>query len=246
MEENTQQTPEEEEFGSGVEPQTPEEPVEGTQPEGQTGQTPDEEVGTPSEPGTEEDYKKKFSESTREAQRLLEKLKEEQRRREELESKLAQRAGETISESVLAKKYPDWDLLDPVEKDRLIKEEEREMRLARLEEEIAWQKDYMAVSRKFPQLSKVEDEFKEFVYRPENKGASLVTLAKSFLFDRKELVEPKPSPQPKRKGLEKATGGTRVVSTEMSREDIERLRKTDYKRYVKLLKQGRIKKIPEK
>lgn len=80
------------------------------------------------------------------------------------------------------------------------------------------------------------DDFESFRNNPENKGMNLRTAAKAFLIDQ-DLLEP-----PARKGLEKTTGGPRVpISTGMTADDVENLRKNNFKKYQELLKKGQIK-----
>lgn len=145
------------------------------------------------------------------------------------------------SEEELSKKYPDWEFMEETDKAKIKREEQREMRLRKLEEQTAWDKDYKQILKQFPSLAEQEEEFKEFAYKyPGVKN--LKVLAKSFLFKPEEPAEP-----PKRKGLEKPTGGLGKVSPiGMSLEDITRLRNTDFKAYLKAIREGRIKKIPEK
>ncbi len=92
------------------------------------------------------------------------------------------------------------------------------------------------VNEKYPQLKDVKDEFESFLNDPENKGMRLETAAKAFLTE-KGLLEGTP-----RRGLERHTGGDRQpVPQGMSVADAENLRKTDYKKYRELIKNGQLK-----
>ena len=93
------------------------------------------------------------------------------------------------------------------------------------------------ITEQFPELKEVWNELEAFHAEPENKGMTLEAAAKVFRVE-KGLTTPT------RKGLEKSTGGDRVVVTnnnKMSAEDAAKLRSTDYKKYREMVKQGRIK-----
>lgn len=86
-----------------------------------------------------------------------------------------------------------------------------------------------------PELKEVWSEFEQFRGDESNKGMNLRTAAKAFLIE-KGLLDPR------RKGLEKPTGGTRTPpSSGMTTEDIKRLRETDFKKYREMLKRGQLK-----
>lgn len=174
------------------------------------------------------DYKTKFSESTRENQRIL-------KEKAELEAKLAEKASETSLETEIISKYPEWDMMTETEKILLKRQEETEKKLARLEEEKQWQEDLTKSIVKFPELSEQTEEFKEFCSQYP-KGVDMETLAKSFLFDKR------PAEEKLRKGLEKPSGGTKVpISDGWKSEDVARLRETDEKKYLELVRKGIIK-----
>ena len=85
-----------------------------------------------------------------------------------------------------------------------------------------------------PELDEVWDKFDEFRNDPENKGMSLETAAKAFRVETGLAT-------PKRKGLEKSTGGDRVpVKSSLSPEEAAKLRSTDFKKYREMLKKGQI------
>lgn len=85
-----------------------------------------------------------------------------------------------------------------------------------------------------PEMEGVWDKFEEFRANPDNKGMNISTAAKAF------MVETGLS-APQRKGLEKTTGGDRIpISQGLSHEDAEKLRKSDYKKYVDMIKKGQL------
>ena len=221
------------------ETQTPETKTEGEK-------TPKETTPEPEKlPAQEEDYKKKFSESSSENQRVREENAKLLKDKEILEAKLAVKANDTPSEDELSKRYPDWEYKEDDEKDRIREKEELGRRLRKVEEQVAWETDYKSTLEKHPSLVEKEKEFKEYAYdRPEIKN--LDVLAKSFLFD--NPVEPSEPVEPveKRKGLEKPTGTiTEGVPTEWTYEKMDALRENDYPRYEKLLAKGMFDKVKE-
>jgi hypothetical protein len=87
----------------------------------------------------------------------------------------------------------------------------------------------------YPVLLNRQDEFEE--YLEENPDLSLDRAAKLFIFDNK--LEDKPVPQ--RKGLEKPTGGSKTTPTsKYSEADIKRLRETEHRKYIKLIRSGKL------
>ena len=148
----------------------------------------------------------------------------------------------SVPSEELAGKYPDWEFLSDEQKSFITRQEQLEKDVREIKEEKAWSKDFTDVSSKFSQIKGKEAEFKDFCYNDDNIGIkNLETLAKAFIFE--EPVEPVPP----RKGLEKPTGGPKQVpNTEMTLEDIKRLRETDQKLYIKMIRENRIKEIPEK
>jgi hypothetical protein len=191
------------------------------------------------EPQAEVDYKKKFSDSAREVQRLLEKDKQDQAKLQELEAQLANKANEVSSEK-LAEAYPDWDLMTDNEK-WMAKE------LITLKEKSKWEEDLTRAKKSFPVLGEKEAEFKNYAYKYP-KAIDIEVLAKSFLFDNKPETPVQTQVEPPKKGLEKPTGGSRQApSPGLTLEDIKRLRETQPKLYTKMIIEGKLpKKLPER
>lgn len=87
----------------------------------------------------------------------------------------------------------------------------------------------------YPVLKDKWTEFETFRLLPENKGMNMRTAAKAFLVEN-GLTDPV------RIGLEQPTGGSRTPPTsDMTTEDIKRLRENDPAQYRKLLQEGKIK-----
>lgn len=176
-----------------------------------------EEVVTPSEPV-------KPGEKTDPAE-LLKSLREERERRR-------------IAEEALAKSAEKTDVVvsEPIsDEGRFLKNQidELKSKLDRKEEEEHLGKLHSA----FPALRDKSAEFEAFRLNPENAGMKLETAAKAFLVENDLLASPTP-----RKGLERDTGGARTVpKTDLSADEVGELRKNNYRQYVKLLSEGKIK-----
>ena len=115
---------------------------------------------------------------------------------------------------------------------------EGNVRLKELEATVGTLKEEISKARVIelnPQLKEVWSDFEQFRADPENKGMNLNTAAKAFLVE-KGLITPQ------RKGLESVTGGSKVPQPSgMTTQEIEDLRKNNYKEYQKRLMSGEIK-----
>jgi hypothetical protein len=89
-----------------------------------------------------------------------------------------------------------------------------------------------------PLLKEHFADFEEYLEDPENKGMNVKTAAKAFMIDRGLMETP-------RKGLEKPTGGDKTPSSlgSMTASDVEKLRTTNYKKYMDMLQKGQLDKI---
>ena len=157
----------------------------------------------------------------------LKEEREENRRKEEriaeLEDKL--KYNETVTSTI-----PDDEMSD--EGRQLQREvQETKQELAKLKDE----KSMESLETKYPALKDKSSEFQE--YRDNYpKGASIESVAKLFLSENDLLGEPA-----KRKGLEKATGGTKSsTSGKMTSKDVEELRKNNYTEYLRKLDSGEL------
>lgn len=88
----------------------------------------------------------------------------------------------------------------------------------------------------YPQIKEKEAEFNEYRDKLENLGMPLATAAKAFLAENDLL----PSP---RKGLEKTTGGDKQTPppTGMTASEVKDLRSNNYKEYVRLIAEDKLK-----
>lgn len=114
-----------------------------------------------------------------------------------------------------------------------------------LKKEIDDLKLTLSVREKTDMLSNVisqnpvlKDKASEFdAYLQENPGMKIETAAKAFLIENDLFEAPKP-----RKGLEKAGGGGRTPpSGELSIDEIDNLRTTNYRKYSDMVRKGQIK-----
>ena len=127
----------------------------------------------------------------------------------------------------------------PPETDDVLSDEGRVLhkRIEELGTEIRTLRDNQeldAIVSKYPALKEVLDDFNDF--RKDYPRHNTENVAKLFLVE-KGLME-----APVRKGLEKQTGGPRTpVSSGMSAQDVENLRKSDFRKYTELLKSGQLK-----
>ncbi len=142
---------------------------------------------------------------------LLESLREEREKRRELEQKLQEK--ELDSPEVFS------DEGKALQKQILALQEEIKL------------KDALA---KFPALKDKTDEFAEF--KKSYPGVGTDQVAKLFLSENNLIEAPAP-----RKGLEKTTGGSRIApKTGISKEDVESLRTTNFRKYMQMVKDGKL------
>jgi hypothetical protein len=195
----------------------------------------------------EVDYKKKFTESSREAQILHAKNK----KINEAVEKAKGLPDPTVEE--LTKEYPDWELLTDTEK-RLAKDSViSTRRFAILEEVTAESKDIEAWNTKVdtfisdpkslikhPELDGKEEEFKIFASKPSRRSVDFEDLIPAFLYTAK---------QPAKKGamFETGSGGpndkSKPKSDKLSIDQARKLRERDYNKWKEYLSAGKIESV---
>lgn len=237
------------EAGAPANPETPEITPEGPEGEGTPIKTTPEGEGLNPEGGEEETFKKRYANSTREAQRLYE---ENQLLKTQIEG-LSQKQTPAIElppDEELSKSVPEWDLMTLAEQ-KLHKEQIAlkrkvsflESNLNRTSSQLEWENDFTDLVKKdsHKELLAQKSEFKH--YCEKHAGTPIDVLAKSFLFDGAETLGAiKEKERQGRVGLEKGVGGIKEPSKPgLTYEEREHIRVNDPKRYVKLLKQGVIK-----
>lgn len=174
-----------------------------------------EETTQPAQPG-----------SKTEPTELLKSLKEERERRRIAEEK-AKLLEEEINKSSIPSEEP-WS-----DEGKII-----DSKVKNLFEEVSSLKGKLAkqeILEAHPELKDVWQDLEDFRQNPDNKGMNLKTAAKAFMIEKGML-------EPKRKGLEDPSGGSRTpMSSGMSAEDVKRLRETDPRKYRDLIKKDLIK-----
>lgn len=183
------------------------------------------------------DYKKKFSESSREAQRLLDEIKERDRIQAEKDAEierlrqLAEGNGATTpneSETI----YPGFDLLTEEEQKNLIAFKENIKKNA-LEEvykdpaiafarqsfnEKKWNDAFESIASKYPEIRESKDDFKAKYFNannvPDNISNILEDLSKVYLFDRARDIGAKEALEKAgRIEIERSGGGDKTPTT---------------------------------
>ena len=193
------------------------------------------------------DYKEKFVHSQRESILNAERVKVAQSRIESLTKQ------DTPTDEAMRQLYPEWDELNEVTKKAFLRQEAQEMRQHRLEEQnrillerqnLDDQLDAVIENPKYaPKLVGKESDFKRFARNPKNRGVSAEVLAQAFLFDVEDETPTTPNPQPMPKeALPVGSGGPRgpVKPKKIPLEEAANIRKTNYKRYMELVKAGAI------
>lgn len=201
----------------------------------------------PSEPVPSPDYKEKFSNSSRENQKIYAKNRK-------INEAVAKAAGITeVDQAELQAEYPDWDVMSETEqklaKDNFINKKRFEL-VAQATEEAKkiekWSEDVAAyiqdpkVLAFNPKLEGKEKEFIEYANQLENHSIPFKVLTSAFLHD---MENQKPAKQ-KGKMMETGTGGPntkpKLSGGKITVEQAAILMKNDYKKYKELLIAGKI------
>jgi hypothetical protein len=237
-----------------TETETPDEVVDITSTDEVEG-TPTGEPAEPASPEVQpepqaEPYKEKFVHSQRESILNHERVKVANAQIEQLTKQ------DTPTDDAMRQLYPSWDELNDITKTALIKTEAAEMRARKIEvqqqaildrQSLEDQLEEVMDKPEFGKLRGREAEFKRFAMKKENRGISAETLIRAFLFDGTEdTPTPPPSepapPAPKAEGLPVGSGGPRgdLKPKKISLEEASKIRETDNKRYMELVKAGQI------
>jgi hypothetical protein len=194
----------------------------------------------------QEDYKKKFIESTKESQVLYAKNKKYSEVFDNIEKI------EAPTEDELKKEFPDWEVMSDFEKkiatDNVVNNRKLAeiSKIAKESKDIEkWQGDVETFItnpeslNKYPGLEGKEDEFKVFAIKPTRRGVDFEDLVASFLFN-----ESQSNVKHKGKMFENGNGGPKeppkVKSDKIGIEESMLLKKTDYKKWTEMLKAGKI------
>lgn len=212
-----------------------------------TPEEPEKPKETPKEPKKPEiDYKTKFKASTQESQIL-------HARNKQVNEALEKAASiPDPTEEEMRAEYLDWEEMSDFEKKMAIESIANKRRIGAITEVTQkfkdldrWQKDVKkfvgdpTTLVKHPKLEGRTDEFEVFATKPTRRGVDFDDLISAFLFE----AETK---QPKHKGkmFEEGSGGPaekpKQASNKITMEQARALRKTDYNKYKRYLKEGRI------
>jgi hypothetical protein len=224
----------------GQDPVAPE-PIEVVTPAAPTGEAPED--VTPPQP--EVVPKEKFVASQRESILNHERVQVANTRIQELTNT------DTPTDEAMRRLYPEWDQLDDYNKKVLIRQETTAMQNAKLaaqnqeilaRQQLEDQLEDIADKPEFAKLQGKEAEFRRFAKRKENQGIDVAVLAKAFLFDGSDEPTPAPATPAPREALPAGSGGPResLKSKKISLAEAEIIKQTDYKRYIKLVKDDAI------
>jgi hypothetical protein len=230
------------------------ETVNDTLPQTPAGETPATEAETPEPnapqtPPADVDYAKKFSDSAREAQILMEK----NRRLEDRVRTLTTQDAPTESE--LQQRYPEWGQYNEFTKNVLSNQLVLERKNARLTDTVLEitdeQRQAMQFNRlvKQPKYAKLKEDagFEEFTSSPKYKGMELEVLADAYLSRQGDgdITPPTTTPRtPRTEGLPRGSGGGQRAAAEQpqySDEEVTAMMTKDPKKFRDLVKKGIIK-----
>lgn len=193
-------------------------------------------------------WKKKFQESSREAQIIAEREKEAKAKLEEATKP------KEVTDDLMKEKYPDWDNYDDGVKSALKNQVKLEQEVTTLKKQSSeyhnerkWDGqinsflDENAETEKYP--IKDREAFRKFVSKPERKGMNLDVLAAAFVYE-VGSTETKPE---KKKGsmLESGSGqgATKKHKTdkkEYTADDAKTLRENNPREYERLVRSGKL------
>ena len=191
----------------------------------------------------EEDvYKKKFTESSRENQILLDKLKITEEKLGKVEK------NEIPAEEELKKIYSNWEDMTEQEQGSATNNLLLKRRVDRIDQEVGGLREENSWEAKlnnfleraklldeYPELEKKKTEFRKFAKMPSHKGASIEVLARAFLFKGAKEV---PSPTHKGSVLERGSGGEKInpaPKKKLTPEELSNIRLNDPKEYKKII-----------
>lgn len=217
-------------------------------PPAKTGGEPDDEaIVADTKDEVTDDYRKKFVESSREAQILHAKNKK-------YSDAVDAAAGLTdISDDEMRKEFPDWDDMTQTEQRLAKRTTLNERRFALISDARAEEKDVESWNSKVdefienpetlvhnPKLEGKQEEFRLFAGKPTRRGVAFDVLVGAFLH---ELAESKPAPKTG-KMFETGTGGPndrpKPKSDKIPLAEAQVIMETDYPRYRQLLKDNKI------
>lgn len=218
--------------------QTPQEGTEKVPPVA----TPPAEPAQPAPPAV--DYEKKFKESQKENELLRE---AEAARRKAAEQDLTKEP----TESELKAAFPSWDLYDEPQKEfakRTFAAERTALnatQIARkLQDDQSWNTSIELSVSSDPRLQGKEQAFRQYASQPKYRNIPMEVLISAFLGEAAPAPAPRTTPKP---GLEPGNGGPRTPDKPklITSSELQALRKSDEKEYMKYIRTHDISQIEE-
>ena len=206
-----------------------------------------EEEPTPSEPVPSPDYKEKFSNSSRENQKIYAKNRK-------INEAVAKAAGITeVDQAELQAEFPDWDVMSETEqrlaKDNFINKKrfdlvaqatEEAKKIEKWSDDVAKYIEDPKVLVDNPKLEGKEQAFIEFANQAENHSVPFKVLTSAFLHD----MSTKAPVKNKGKMMESGTGGpntkSKAAAGKITFEQGQMLRQANYAKYKQYLLAGKI------
>jgi hypothetical protein len=179
-------------------------------------------------------WKQKFSDSSREAQLLVEAERQRQQAQQELTK--------DPTDSDYRAAFPDWDLLDDsqkADKRRLLNAERTASKAVQIAQQLqskeSWNTSLELAIASTPALQGKEDAFKKFASKPQYRNVPTELLVSSFLGNTAPADAPTSTPRP---ALLTGNGGPRTSEKpqHISAADLSALRKSDEKAYIAYVK----------
>lgn len=211
----------------------------------------------------EVDYKEKFSQSSREALRLLDEAKEKERllaeAQDEIDKLKTSSGGHSTIQQEAEELFPGFNILPEDEQQNLIAYTDSIQRntLSKVYKDPAiafakqtynekrWQDAFNSVSEKYPELKQNKDEFKQKYFNagnvPDNIDSILEDLSKVYLFDKaKDLGAQEAAEKNSHIEIERANGGDKTPQTSSrSLEDWTRMAEENPAQFAKMAPQFR-------
>lgn len=157
-------------------------------------------------------------------------MNEEREKRKKLEDRL-----EKLEEEIRSSTTPEDENYDDLDDTNNLKKE-----VSSLKEEVVSMKESFAKERLQQQYSWLQDKWEDVEeFRKEYPRTALDKVVKLFALEHDLLGN---SNQPQRQGLEKPTAGTKVPqSSGFSKEDVQRLREDNPRKYIDMIRSGKLK-----
>ncbi|MFO1065292.1 MAG: hypothetical protein U0892_15610 [Pirellulales bacterium] len=194
-------------------------------------------------PEQEPDYKQKFSESSREAQRLatantqLEKDLAAERAKNVTPQQVTPSADPLASE--IKQLFPEYDQLDDFAKRVAQNQFNQHKQLMELTARNRWQSEMetLTADSRYSKLA-ADRAFQAYALKPENRGVNLNILANSYLFESGSAAPAAPAPEPSPEAaLPRGSGGPRGeqnMAKKYKASELRTLRETDFKAWREL------------